>query len=233
MKNRHIPIALKKPETKDGSRSMSLDHQYAGSVELIRRFNQFSDRLEALCGLPKNQELPRILEVSRTNALPSIWLRATLSPLEEKAILILSVLVFSSKRRWPALLQEFFRYEGWRIDLRGRPGLDFRDPELRPVARGLKIQEITDKLRPGYEICAQARQKRGYHSDDEQIAGKLKAVNLDEAQRNAILTAKSVEDAACRYFHETQTGVNVELKSIRNDWATFKRLRKRYPDLGH
>src|SRR5580704_16567043 len=107
MKNRHVRVALKKSKNKNGSPSIGAEHQYDGSFEGIRTFNQFRDRLEALCGLPINQELPRILEVSSTNALPSIWQRATLSPLEEKAILILSVLVFSSKRRWAALLQEF------------------------------------------------------------------------------------------------------------------------------
>jgi hypothetical protein len=67
----------------EGQSMMAVEH-----TGLDPRFGQFRDRLEALCGLPNQDDLPRILEVSNASALPAIWGRARLPPLEEKAIVI-------------------------------------------------------------------------------------------------------------------------------------------------
>src|ERR1700733_335701 len=193
----HVRIAFRKH---NGPRSIAVEHPYTGSFESIRRFNQFREQLEALCDLPKGPELRRILEVSSTTEQSSIWRRARLSPLEEKAIQIFSILAFSSKERWCHLLRRFFRFEGWPGDLRGQPRLDFRSKELRPIARGLGIEKLVSRLRPGYEMCALAKKRGGYNSGEEQIAIQLKALHLDEHEREALLRSKSVEDAACRYL---------------------------------
>jgi hypothetical protein len=194
-----------------------------------RDFHQFTDELEALCGLPSREELPRILALSATNALPGIWQRARLSPLEEKAINIISVLAFSSGKHWRRLLREFFEHEGWQIDLRGRPRLDPRDEDLRPIMRGLQIEEIISRLTPGFLLKQQAKEKRGYESGEEQIAERLKDRGYGERETKAILEGRFAQDAACRYFCATQTGTNVNCKSIRNDYAKFKLLKKRFP----
>src|SRR6266404_1857882 len=119
-KDKHIKLIYKNQE---GRSSMVVEHEWAGSFKPIQRFQQFRDKLEALCGLPRREELPRILEPATISSLPPVWQRARLSALEEKAIDIFSVLIFSSNKRWRDLLREFFRQEGWPVNLRGRPTL--------------------------------------------------------------------------------------------------------------
>jgi hypothetical protein len=208
----------------EGQSMMAVEH-----TGLDPRFGQFRDRLEALCGLPNQDDLPRILEVSNASALPAIWGRARLPPLEEKAIVIFVALAFSSKNRRLRWLQEFFKHEGWQIDLRGRPRLDPRDEDPLPVMRGLQIDRIIGRLKPGYLLKAQLKTKGGYNSDDEQIAKRLEGQGRDADEIKAIMEARSLQDAACRYFCETQHGMNVSRKSVRNDYAKFKRLKRRFP----
>jgi hypothetical protein len=105
--------------------------------------------------------------------------------------------------------------------------LDLRDIELRHVTRGLEIERVIDRLMPGYQINVQAKKLGGYASGEEQIAAKLKAQGFDEQEVKAIIEARSAQDAACRYFHATPGDVHVSFKSIRNDYAKFKRLKKR------
>ncbi|MGB2663947.1 MAG: hypothetical protein WAK48_08095 [Candidatus Acidiferrum sp.] len=81
---------LVKLSVPEGQSSMGVEH-----ASFDGRFQQFTDKLEALCGLPNHEELPRILEVSNASALPAIWRRARLSPLEEKAIVLFVALAFS------------------------------------------------------------------------------------------------------------------------------------------
>jgi len=216
-----IPVKLK---VQKGQSSMSVEH-----ASFDPRFQQFTDRLEALCGLPSREELPRILEVSNSRALPTIWRRARLSPLEEKAIVLFVVLAFSSNERRPGLVREFFKHEGWGIDIRGRPRLDPRDEDLRPLMRGLQIEKIIARLMPGFLFKAQAKEKGGYDSGEKQIAEGLKGQGFYERETKAIMEGRSAQDAACRYFCASQSGVNVSCKSIRNDYAKFKLLKKRFP----
>jgi hypothetical protein len=225
-KGKHIKLTYK---VQKGQSSMSVEHPWSGSFVPIKRFQQFRDKLEALCGLPRLEELPRILELSTANALPSVWQRARLSTLEEKAIDIFSVLIFSSNKRWCDLLREFFQQEKLQVDLRGRPTLDPRDEDLRSVMRGLEIERIIARLAPGYQINVQAKKKRGYDSGEERIAEQLKQRGFDEQEVKAIIKARSAQDAACRYFDAAQRNVHVSFKSIRNDYAKFKRLKRCFP----
>jgi len=225
-KGKHISI---KYENDGHQSSMRVEHTLSGSFAPIQRFQQFRDKLEALCGLPGREDLPRILELSTANVLPSVWQRARLSAMEEKAIDIFSVLIFSSNKRWYDLLREFFQQEKWQVELRGRPTLDLRDEDLWPVKRGLEIERVIARLTPGYQIKVQAKKKRGKASGEETIDKQLKARGFEEQEVKAIVKARSAQDAACRYYHSTQRDIHVDSKSIRNDYAKFKLLKKRFP----
>jgi hypothetical protein len=235
-----MPRSMKTEKTKDKhirikyggeghQSSMRVEHPWSGSFVPIQRFQQFRDKLEALCGLPRREELPRILELSTASALPPVWHRARLSALEEKAIDIFSVLIFTSKKHWRDLLREFFQQERWQVDLRGRPTLDLRDKELRYVKRGLEIERAIARLTPGHQIKVRAKKNKGYGSGEEQMAEQLKARGFDEREVEAIVNARSAQDSALRYFFATQKGVHVSRKSIRNDYAKFKSWKKRFP----
>jgi len=225
-KDKHIRIEY---EDERHQSSMRVEHRWSGSFAPIQHFQQFRDKLEALCGLPRQEELPRILELSTANSIPSIWQRARLSALEEKAIAIFSVLIFSSNKCRSDVLREFFQREKWQVDLRGRPTLDLRAEELRPVTRGIEIERVIARLTPGYQINVQAKKNRGYASGKGKIVKQLKARGFEEQEVKAIVKARSVQDAACLYFYSTQRDIHVSLQSIRNDYAKFKLLKKRFP----
>jgi hypothetical protein len=204
---------------------MVTELSYSGSFAPIQNFNQFETKLEALCGLPARHEWATILELSKASELPAIWRRARLSPLEDKAIQIFSVLAFSPRKRWNQLIRQFFKYEGWQIDLRGRPTLDARDEESRPLMRGLQIEQYVHRLSPGYRAYVQLT-KHGNYASEERIAMELEKLGFDAQERKAIVSGRSPQDVGCRYFFANQTDTHVDLKSIRNDYAKFKKLTK-------
>jgi len=231
MQNKKKKDGLIKLAYKDQDRQnwVVVEHKWSGSVERIHRFHELTDKLEALCGLPSREELPQILKLSAMNAVPAVWTRARLSPLEETAIAILSTLAFSSRKHQLRLLREFFRHEGWQVDLRGRPSLDPRDEDLLPLMRGLKIEKTIARLKPGFLFKAQEKKEGGYDSDDGQIARQLEGQGYDQHEVRAIMKARSPQDAACRYFREMKCEVSLTLKSIRNDYAKYKRIKRRFP----
>jgi hypothetical protein len=214
---------------REGRNLKVVEHKWSGSFQPIKGFHQFTDVLEALCWLPNREELSRILEVSTMSKLPAIWRRARLSPLEQKAIDIFSVLAFSSKRDRLRWLREFFEQEGWQFDLGGRPTLDSRNKAF--VVLGLEIERIIERLKLGYLLNANEKKKGDYYSDEALIAKRLKGEGYDVQEINAIVKAHSPQDAAIRYFlaKKDVRFLSKSNKSIRNDYAMFKRLRKQFP----
>jgi hypothetical protein len=94
------------------------------------------------------------------------------------------------------------------------------------IVRGIQIKEIMQEFQAGFEIVSQARRKGGL-SRDAEITAELKRNGCDDRAVEALLNAKSLQDAACKHFvanNPNLRGRKGSLKLAQNGIAIYKKM---------
>ena len=189
-----------------------VEHEWQG-IERYRALGHLWDRILALAELPPNEELRQIWEISCQNKLPSILRRASPSPLETLAVMLITTLADSSSKEWKKTISRFLVQHGWRIDTPGRP---IGNPKLTKVfCRGQIIVGIIERLKPGFQMKKTA----------EQVRLLLRSQCYDEDEIKAIRSNPTLEGAAFSYYRKKYKD-KASLKTIGNGWSIYKRLQK-------
>lgn len=217
-------------QSADNSLSPYVEIPWPGSLELLRQQVQTWDAVMNLAKLPPPEEYNRILEASCRAKLPAIWRRAQASPLEILAASVFTALVLSNRRGRQRIISQLLNRYGWALNLPGRPRTDLASGDDIVHLRGREIDHIVEKLRPGFQIKQRARRKGGFSGGDEQIAEQLKEAGYPELLIKVLLEARTLQDAACRLYNRMPGKVHVNLRTIRNNYSTYK-LRKDRPNL--
>ncbi len=186
---------------------------------------EFFEQMLALAELPTPDDLPKILAMSRENGLPSIWKRSRASTLENNAAALLTALAFASEKQQIKLLRDFFRVYGFKTGFRGRSRV--HPTEATDVVRGIQIDRMMAKLLDGFKLAKATKGTVGSGNVKQRTLIQLRNKGYEEREIDAILIGKTLQDAACRQYHQTVgKQENVDLKAIRNSYAQFKKLRR-------
>ena len=170
----------------------------------------------------KDSRVPRAADAN----MPCIWERARPSKLEAMATALITVLAFSGREHWVSVIRTFLKNYGLEVKLRGRPRI--HPTESRDLIRGMVIDRVIERLRAGFEIQRQARLKGGYSSGNEDIRSALKLEGHSDLETKAIVQARTLQDAACRYYYYAKTKQEtVILKGVRNSYSRYKASRER------
>ena len=193
------------------------------SLERLAAQHQFYDSILAWAELPATSEWPKILKVSRRARLPSIWQRVHPSPLESSAAALLTALAFSSRKHRTYIVGQFLKAHGLTRNLPGRPRV--APGKTLAIVRGIQIQKLMQRFQEGFEMVIQARRRGGF-SDDAAITTELKKKGYNNLEAQVLLVAKTLQDAACKYFVETSPdlkGRRGALKVAQNSIALYKK----------
>ena len=204
--------------SQDGQMLPRIEHVWPGTIEQLGNRSHYFDKVLALAELPKPGDLPLILALSRGANIPSIERRAQPSPLEENAAALLTALAYSGRENWVTLVSEFFRAHGLEVKLRGRPRM--HPKECTDAVRGIEIDHAKERLREGFRIKQRGIRKGGFASDDE-IANALRIEGYNAAEVEALLDAKTLQDAACRCYQGKAR--NTGLQGVRNSYSRYKK----------
>jgi hypothetical protein len=216
------------PQQLNGRVYIGVDLPWRESIELAAKQSRLFDQILALAELPPCEEWPKILALSQKYGMPSVLRRARPSVLENNVAALLTALAFSNHRDWPRLIRDFFKIHSLAGGLPGRPHV--HPAMLRDVVRGVQIEKLVEKLRDGFQIKSRAEERGRCGDNGEGLSVRLKSLGYDEKERKAILKGKTLQDAACRFYHSIYGGAeNCELKAIQNSYATYKRLRRSEP----
>jgi hypothetical protein len=207
-----------------GRKTTTVEFPYRDSIELVAAQNRFYDSILTLAELPPQNEWPRILALSQQASIPSIWQRVRPSPLESNAAGLLTALAFSSRKHRGYLIAQFLKAHSLVVDLRGRPRVAPRKAMVN--VRGIQIQKIMDRFQEGFVTVDQARGTRRFSSNPTVITTNLKKKGYNDLEVRTLLAAKSLQDAACKYFarnnHEL-SGHKGALKLAQNAIAAYKK----------
>jgi hypothetical protein len=208
----------------EGRKTTAVQFQWRNSIELVAAQHHFYDTILALAELPPLEELPIILAASQQAKIPSIWRRIRPSPLEYNAAALLTALAFSKKERRSYIIDKFLEAHNLIVDLRGRPRV--APDKTMATVRGIEVHKIMQRFQVGFELLDQARRKGGFDNKLDAIAAELKTRGYEELEVDTLVGAKSLQDAACKYFVETNSGFRKQkgkLKLVRNDYARYEK----------
>jgi hypothetical protein len=193
------------------------------STALNDKQHQVYNSILALAELPPEKEWTKILAVSQAENIPSTWRRVRLSPLESNAAALITALAFSSGGHRTEIVEQFLEAHDLLVDLRGRPPVNPR--KTMAFLRGIRIKEIMQEFHAGFEIVSQARRK-GDLGSDVAITAELKRKGYDDRAVEALLNAKSLQDAACKHFVADDATLREQkgaLKLAQNAIAIYKK----------
>lgn len=200
-----------------------IEHLFPGCIERLADRSHFLESLLAQAGLPASEEWHMILALSQRENITSIWKRAHPSTLETNAAALLTALAFSSSEQWVKLIRGFFKAHGLEPGIRGRRAVYPKD--RTDFRRGIHIDDAIERLEPGFQFKSHAKLRGGFSSDDEEIATALENQGYNRVEISALLTAATVQDAACKcYFATEGKKLSITLKGIQNSYARYKRL---------
>jgi len=206
------------------TKSLDLPFREGFGLGLVALQIRFLDKVLAQADLAEPSEWSKIVAVGRD--VPSIRRLMQHSPLEMNAAILLTTLAFSPQNQRRTIIRKFFKECGLDAEIpRGRPRLN--PSEVSALVCGKLIEGYEMKLKPGYQIKRAAQKSGGFDSGDEQISSKLNACGYDKQEIEAIRSASSAGDAACRYFEKIQGASHRAPKTIRNIFSEYKRLKKR------
>lgn len=204
----------------EGRKTTAVQFPWRNSIERVAAQNHFYDTILALAELPPREELPKILAVSQHANIPSIWQRVRPSPLESDAAALLTALAFSSREHRTYIVDQFLEAHNLVVDLRGRPRVT--PDKTMAMVRGLQVQKIMLRLRDGFQMVDQARRKGEFGLVADAIASQMRTRGYEELEIRILVDAKSLQDAACKYFVETNPGLKEQKGEAE---ARTKRLR--------
>jgi hypothetical protein len=206
------------------TKSLDIPFREGFGYDLVVSQIRYMEKVLSQAELAVPREWSKILAVQQT--LPSVRRLIQHSPLEMNAAVLFTTLAYSPQSQWRIIIQEFFKKCSLAAEIpRGRPRLN--PSKVTALACGKLIEEAETKLKHGFTIKAAAKRNRGFSSGDEQIETKLRACGYDNQQIEAILIARNIRDAACRYFEKIQGTPHRSLKRIRNIYWEYKNLKKR------
>jgi hypothetical protein len=207
----------------EGRKTTAVQIPWRKSKNSVARQSEFYDSILALAELPPQMELPKILAISQQANMPSIWQRMRASSLESNAAALLTALAFSGREHRNYIVDQFLKAHDLRVDLRGRPRVDPR--KAIAIVRGIEIQKIMQRFEEGFELVDKARRTGGFRREASVIAAELTKNGYDNLDVRTLLVAKSLQDAACKYFvenHPDLKGRKGALKRVQNSIATYK-----------
>lgn len=212
----------------DGQPLAALEHIWPGSLGLLARRSQLYDKVSALAQLPSLADLPKILQISQRENIPSILIRADLSRLEINASALICALANSSRDRWIELIDKFLDTLNLAEELRGRPHVE--QTQSVHFFRGLQIDRVKEKLEPGFQVIKEAKHKGRLENAEMELDAALKSMGYDEKERAALTTKRTLQGAAIKYFCDTMVpGQIVDEHAIQNSYAKYKRALRAQP----
>jgi hypothetical protein len=198
----------------------AVEHIWPGSIQLLARRSRLYDKVLALAELPSPEDLPRILQVSQREKIPSLWMRARPSRLETNATALICALVFCSRGHWIGLVGEFLKAQNLTEQLRGRPKV--QQKESVDFLRGVQIDQIKERLEAGFQTKNEAKRKGGFASGDQQIDAALKLNGYNDKERTSLRQARTLQAAALEYyFRTTGSPQNVTRSAIQNSYSRY------------
>jgi hypothetical protein len=206
----------------DGKKRLRVEHQWR-SIENLRQMTQVHDSVMDFAELPRNEDLPRMIDAAAAYGLPSISRRASPSPLEHEAALFITALASSSSKHWVQIVRHFLNQHGWHVDLHGRP--EVPPDEVTDSFRGREIDRISAKLQKGFEIKRDAERRRRRGTDDDAIETALQSAGYNSDEIKAIMQARSLEVAACHLWIRTQK-LHMNPRTIQNSYARYRQSKK-------
>jgi hypothetical protein len=205
------------------TKSLDIPFREGFGLGLVISQTRYMDKVLAQAELAEPSEWSKILAVQQN--LPSVRRLTQHSPLEMNAAVLFTTLAFSPQSQWRIVIQKFFTECGLGAEIpRGRPRLN--SSKVTALACGKLIEGVQTKLNLGFAIKTAAKRKGGFSSGDDQITAKLTDCGYDNQEIVAMLAARNVQDAACRYFENIRGTPHRSLKTIRNIFSEYKRLKK-------
>lgn len=201
-----------------------LELPWQNSFALAGKQSRLREKILELAHLPGEREWLKIIKVSEREKLPSIRRRSQPSELEHLAANLITYLALAKTQNWPRVVNALLKNFCWALPMAGRPKTSLK---LRlDVIRGQRVDACMKKFRRGFILKTKLRVGDGPVSNSSQeIEGKLRKMGYVVREIRCILAGRTLQDAACRYLAKPEDDVHVEMKTLRNSYARYKRQR--------